>query len=114
MKKILFISLICLSFSATNISAEKNQVLETKVETNDQTRTLKGLVSDKLTQETLAGAIITYNGQKVYTDLDGNFSLSNLCGSKCQIKVSLISYVDELIEIDTNNLKPIQIKLQHR
>jgi len=113
MKKILFISLICLSISATNISAEKNQVLETKVE-NEQTRTLKGLVSDKLTQETLAGAIITYNGQKVYTDLDGNFSLSNLCGSKCQIKVSMISYVDELIEIDTNNLKPIQIKLQHR
>ncbi len=114
MKKFLFISVITLTISAMSISAKENQASETKVETVDQVRVLKGLVSDRLTHETLAGAVITANGQKVYTDLDGNFSLSNLCGNKCQIKVSLISYADETIEIDTNNLQPIQIKLQQR
>lgn len=114
MKKFLFISFITLTFSGMSISAKGNQALETKLETIDQVHVLKGLVSDKVTHETLAGAVITANGQKVYTDLDGNFSLSNLCGNKCQIKVSLISYADETIEINTNNLQAIQIKLQQR
>ena len=114
MKKVLFISLVSIMFFSMSISAKKNQIVETKVETIDQTRILKGLVFDKLTNETLAGAVITANGQKVYTDLDGNFAVTNICGDNCQIKVSLISYVDEIVKIDMNNQKPIQIKLQQR
>jgi len=114
MKKVLFISLVSVMFFSMSISAKKNQIAETKVETIDQTRILKGLVFDKLTNETLAGAVITANGQKIYTDLDGNFAVTNLCGDKCQIKVSLISYVDKTIEIDTNKLEPIKIQMQQR
>ena len=114
MKKVLFISLVSFMFFSMSISAKKNQIAETKVETIDQTRIVKGFVFDKLTKETLAGAVITANGKKIYTDLDGNFALSNLCGDKCQLKVSLISYVDKTIEIDTNKLEPIQIQLQQR
>ena len=113
MKKVLFISLVSIMFSLS-ISAKKNQIVETKVETIDQSRIVKGFVFDKLTKETLAGAVITANGKKIYTDLDGNFAFSNLCGDKCQLKVSLISYVDKTIEIDTNKLEPIQIQLQQR
>jgi len=113
MKMVLFISLVSIMFSFS-ISAKKNQIVETKVETIDQTRIVKGFVFDKLTKETLAGAVITANGKKIYTDLDGNFALSNLCGDKCQLKVSLISYVDKTIEIDTDKLEPIQIQLQQR
>jgi hypothetical protein len=113
MKKVLFISLVSIMFSLS-ISAKKNQIVETKVETIDQSRIVKGFVFDKLTKETLAGAVITANGKKIYTDLDGNFALSNLCGNKCQLKVSLISYVDKTIEIDTDKLEPIQIQLQQR
>ena len=113
MKKVLFISLVSIMFSLSS-SAKKNQIVETKIETIDQTRIVKGFVFDKLTKETLAGAVITANGKKIYTDLDGNFALSNLCGDKCQLKVSLISYVDKTIEIDTDKLEPIQIQLQQR
>ena len=113
MKKVLFISLVSIMFSLSS-SAKKNKIVETKVETIDQTRIVKGFVFDKLTKETLAGAVITENGKKIYTDLDGNFALSNLCGDKCQLKVSLISYVDKTIEIDTDKLEPIQIQLQQR
>jgi len=114
MKKVLFISVISFMFFSFSVSAEKNQMSETKNESIDQTRVLKGFVFDKLTNETLAGAVITANGQKVYTDLDGNFAVTNICGDNCQIKVSLISYVDEIVKIDMNNQKPIQIKLQQR
>ena len=114
MKKVLFISIISIMFFSITVSAKKNQIIETKTEAIDQNRIFKGLVFDKLTNETLAGAVITANGQKIYTDLDGNFAISNLCGDKCQLKVSLISYVDKTIEIDTNKLEPIQIQLQQR
>jgi hypothetical protein len=114
MKKMLFISLVSIMCFSLHVSAKENQNMETKTETIDQTHVLKGFVFDKSTNESLAGAIITANGQKVYSDLDGNFEVTNLCGAKCQIKVSLISYIDETVEIDTNNLASIQIKLKQR
>ncbi len=79
-----------------------------------QNTVLCGLVFDKLTQETLAGAIITANGQKAYTDLDGNFSISNVCGDKCKLKISMISYEDQTVEIDLQNQQSLTIKLQQR
>jgi len=114
MKKMLFISLVTIMCLSITVSAKENQTPETKTETVDQNHVLKGFVFDKSTNESLAGVIITANGQKVYSDLDGNFQVANLCGSKCQIKVSLISYVDETIEIDANNPEPIQIMLKQR
>jgi len=114
MKKMLFISLIAIMCFTLHVSAKENQNMDTKTEAIDQNHVLKGFVFDKSTNETLAGAIITANGQKVYSDLDGNFEVANVCGGKCEIKVSLISYVDETVEIDTNNLQSIQIKLHQR
>jgi hypothetical protein len=114
MKKMLFISLVSIMCFTIQVSAKENQTTETKTETVDQNHVLRGFVFDKSTNESLAGVIITANGQKVYSDLDGNFEVANLCGNKCQIKVSLISYVDEIIEIDSNNPDPIQIKLKQR
>jgi hypothetical protein len=114
MKRILFIAAISMSLFHLNVSAKDSASTEVKAEAVEQSNVLKGVVSDKLTKETLAGAIITANGQKVYTDLDGNFCISNLCGGKCQIKISLISYRDQTIDIDTNNLQSLQVKLEQR
>lgn len=114
MKRILFITLISLIVVSFNVSAGETVAPAPKVEIQSTSNVLHGFVCDKLTQETLAGAVITANGQKIYSDLDGNFELSNLCGEKCQIKVSSISYVDQTIEIDTRSTKQIQVKLQQR
>ncbi len=112
----MFIAIISMLFSNMSISAKESASPEVKPEvtTVQSTTVLKGIVSDKLTEETLAGAIITANGQKVYTDLDGNFSISNLCGGKCQLKISLISYKDQTIEIDTDKSQSLDIKLEQR
>ena len=114
MKNVMFIAVVAMMLINLNASAKGNVSPEVKTEVLEQSTVLKGMVSDKQTQETLAGATITANGQKVYTDLDGNFSLSNLCGGKCQVKISLISYKDQTIEIDTNNLQSLQVKLEQR
>lgn len=115
MKKFMFFAIALMMFVTVQVSAKGNVAPEAKPEvaTAPQT-TLKGLVCDKQTKELLAGATIMANGQKVYTDLDGNFMLSNLCNGKCQIKVSLISYKDQTIEVDPLATQNLQIKLEQR
>jgi hypothetical protein len=114
MKKVMFIALVSVILFSVNASAKDSASPEVKAEVTVQSNTLKGMVSDKLTKETLAGATITANGQKVYTDLDGNFSISNVCGGKCQLKISLISYKEQTVEVNTNNPESLQVKLEQR
>jgi hypothetical protein len=114
MKKVMFIAVVSFMLFNLSVSAKDSASPEVKAEVAVQSNSLKGIVSDKLTKETLAGASITANGQKVYTDLDGNFSISNLCGGKCQLKISLISYKEQTVEIDTNNIESLQVKLEQR
>lgn len=114
MKKMFVIalaSLFTMAINASNKDAAAAPEVKTTVSTSG---VLKGNVYDKITNESLAGAVITANGQKVYTDLDGNFSIQNICNGKCQLKISLISYEDQTIEVDTNSSKSVQIKLSQR
>ena len=77
-------------------------------------QSITGTVIDKKTNETLAGAAIAVNGQKVYTDLDGNFTLANLGGSKCELTVSMISDETQTIEMDLAKNKDVAIVLKKR
>lgn len=115
MKRILFIALVISMIFSVSTSAKEKASPEVKAEVATvTTKSLNGLVLDKLTSESLAGAVITVNGQKVYSDLDGNFTLSNICEGKCEIKVSLISYKEQTLEVDTKNLKSLKIQLSQR
>lgn len=114
MKKFMMLSIVSLLFVAFQLSAEPKSAANSAAVVSLQNNSVKGTVLDKLTKETLAGAVVTANNQKVYTDLDGNFAISNLCGGKCQLKISMISYEDQTINIDTNSSKNIEIKLQQR
>jgi len=54
------------------------------------------------------------NGQKVYTDLDGRFTISTFPTGKARLKASLISYEEQDVEIDLSTSNSLQIKLaQH-
>ncbi len=114
MKKMLFLAIVSLMISSINVMAADKTAPEAKPEVMQQTYVLNGIVSDKNTNETLAGAVVTVNGQKIYTDLDGNFVIPEMKGNKCELKVSLISYEDQIVEIDTRNTKNIEIKLSQR
>lgn len=114
MKKVFILTIIALFILSLNASAVKSPAPEPKVETQVQKPVLRGMILDNQTKETLAGAVITANGQKVYSDLDGNFTLTNLCDDKCQIKISMISYEDQTLLVDLKNENALQIKLQQR
>ncbi|MGL5960164.1 MAG: carboxypeptidase-like regulatory domain-containing protein, partial [Bacteroidales bacterium] len=94
MKK-LVLSLLCgfIAFTAVVSAASKAEQTLTK-------QVVSGRILDKDTQEALAGALIIADGQKVYSDFDGNFRIEKLCGEKCQMMISLISYEQQTIEVE--------------
>lgn len=114
MKKIIF-SIVAL-IAVISLSAKEVSSPEAKASTaNEAISTVKvsGMIFDKITNESLAGAVITIDGQKIYSDLDGKFEIKNSKGSKVQIKVSLISYEDRIIELDSDS-EVVKIELNQR
>lgn len=115
MKKVLILIVTITLLSLNNVSAAEKEVTNsssTNTTIVNQDYTIKGIVLDKITAETLAGAVITLNGQKIYTDLDGNFQLNNL-KEKSVLKISMISYEDQTIYIDpSSNKTTINIELK--
>lgn len=76
---------------------------------------VSGSVVDMATGEALTGVEISVEGTdtKVYTDFDGNFSISNLKPGDYNIVASYISYKKSLVEeFNVDGNKSIDIKLQ--
>ncbi|MBK7213610.1 MAG: carboxypeptidase-like regulatory domain-containing protein [Bacteroidales bacterium] len=77
---------------------------------------VSGRVNDLSTGESLAGVEVTIQGTdfKTYTDLDGNFTFSNLPTGTYNIILSLISYNKSLIDgvkVANEKTNPIEVKL---
>ena len=75
--------------------------------------TVKGVVIDQLTGESLAGVKINLDEQTaVYSDLEGNFKIENVTTGNHVIKTDMISYSSENIEIEVDAINEnIEIKL---
>ncbi len=94
MKNLLVASFLVFGMSFSSIAGGKD---------SKNTTITNGKVVDT-NQEAVAGALIsvTETGEKVYSDLEGNFSLENATGKN--IQVTFISYNDLIIKIqDTSN-----------
>jgi len=111
MKKVIFTTilssllLIYFTVSATNENPPKNAV----------NINFQGKVIDNQTGESLAGVVIEVNGTdvKVYSDLEGNYTINGLKSGKYTIFVNYISYRKESreIEVKENENKNINILL---
>jgi hypothetical protein len=75
---------------------------------------IKGMVFDGSTKETLAGALVLINGKKVYTDLDGNFTLPGGITGNCELTISMISYEKKVMNVNLNELTLLKIELSQR
>lgn len=113
MKKILSIALLALA--SVSMFAADNAAPEVKAAPAVvSTVKVNGIVADKQSKELLAGATITVNGQKIYSNLDGQFSLSNIENGKVKVTVSLISYEDQSFEVDATQASTLKIELKQR
>lgn len=61
---------------------------------------IKGIISDKMTKETLVGATVLIQGTTTgaTTDLDGNYMISNLTPGSYNLVISYISYKTQIVE----------------
>ena len=79
------------------------------------TTTISGQVIDKTTGEALAGVKIELEDTIIYTDLDGNFEISNIVPGNHKINTSLISYTSSSMELDCKkNTQDLKIKLDNK
>ncbi len=77
---------------------------------------ISGKVVDIKTGESLVGVAVEIEGinQKVYTDLDGNFTINNIDPGHYNLVLSLISYKNSLVEnlkLDAGKKEVVDIKL---
>src|SRR5690554_770038 len=120
MKTVLVIGISLLmttsAFANSNISNNKEvkKSNETELVANvasTESLQLTGVVVDKKNNETLAGASILVDGRKFYSDLDGNFTISDVKPGKYELTVELISYEPVSIEVDLSQNQQVNIGL---
>lgn len=113
MKKTLILTAALLLFCATSsIASDKDSPKTTEKNNVVSTYSVNGKVIDQKIGETLVGATVTVNGKKVFTDLEGNFTVDNIAGENCEIQVNMISYKPQVIKVSVNESKNIQIALK--
>jgi len=109
-RSIIIFSTIVLVFALNSIYAGEKGAKAPKMVT------LTGKVLDKSNQEAIAGALVKIDGieKEVYTDLDGNFTISGIVPDTYKIKCSMISYneLEEEIEID-QKVEKLEIQLKN-
>jgi hypothetical protein len=107
-----FFMAFILSVSAYAENENKGKNAKTAEKTEEQAVVkISGNVIDEERNETLAGAAVYIDNQKVYSDLDGNYIVTNIVPGKHRLKVELISYktVENEIEVFQDSKIPIQL-----
>lgn len=92
--------------SSKNVKTNKTEAVEKANFVN-----VSGIITDKKSNESLAGASIYIDGTKYYSDLDGNFTIQNIKPGKHTVKVEFISYQSVEMEMDIRTNQEINIDL---
>jgi len=116
MKKITLLFSLMVLF-ANFIIAENNKDSK-ETTTSTQSASIKGKIIDKSTGEPLTGALVKIENTnlEVYTDFDGNFSFQNITPGVFNLKVSLVSYKENLlkdINLSSNYASVLEIAIDN-
>jgi hypothetical protein len=97
------------------VSKASPDVKATKVasEVSADSDLITGKVTDKNTNEALAGAVVVCGDQKAYTDLDGNFTIRKTKKAS-ELIVCLISYNSITLQLNQIQDKCVSISLCQR
>lgn len=103
-------------FAADDATTAQPNTLNAKVQTSadDAQYIIAGDITDSLNRETLAGATITADGQKVYSDLDGRFTLAVNKPGTYTLRVELISYETAEVKVEVKDDNRYSIELAQR
>ena len=98
-------------FAGANNENEVKTTTPVSAVNDVKTVQLTGSVMDHKNNETLVGATVYVDGKKYYSDLDGNFCISDIKPGKYQVKVEFISYKPAVVEVDVNKNEKVNIYL---
>lgn len=104
------------AFALTDNNSEKKSKEAASVNRVENVKMLHltGLVVDNKNKETLAGATITVDGKKYYSDLDGQFTIPEVSPGKYEITVELISYEPYMMEINLTKNQNLNVSLSQK
>ncbi len=90
------------AFAGENTVSCNPNTMQARIELseNDSQFVISGNITDCLNNETLAGAVIHADGKKVYSDLDGHFSIPVEKPGTYTLTVELISYETAQVEVE--------------
>lgn len=113
MKKVILVVIATLlAFSHINANGKIEQDMLVEVTTTGNK--ICGVVLDKQTNESLAGVAISVGNQKVYSDLDGQFILNYTVKGQYELKISMISYEDQVLIVDLKSDVSKKVHLSQR
>ena len=101
----------CALLISVSAFASTDRKSENKNKETTSVLQLTGSVVDDKNKETLAGAAIIVDGKKYYSDLDGQFTITDVNPGKHEVKVELISYEPYVIEIDLTKNQKLNVSL---
>ena len=113
MKKLLSILAIVTLLTGTAFADNKVENENTK---KAPTTTIKGIVLDMKSGETLAGVkvVIAELNMEVYTDLDGNFEFENVVKDIYHLESEMISYEKKKLKVNANTTDNIKIVMANK
>jgi len=115
MKKVTLIALLSVFIVNVGVLAkEASPAAKAEAAVVTIVQEVKGMVFDKLTRESLAGASVLINGKKVYTDLDGNFTIPAGTTGNCELKISMISYEEKVMTVNLSENTSLKVELNQR
>ncbi|HAN78214.1 MAG TPA: TonB-dependent receptor [Bacteroidales bacterium] len=80
-----------------------------------QNKSIRGVIIDGQTKETLIGALVKVVGTQLgaTTDVDGKFIINNVTAEKCNLQISYISYLTKTVEkVEVKSVDFLTIELQ--
>ncbi len=103
--RIMCLSAICVSSVTWATAKNENSKKETAEAAPAKTYTITGRILDKDTNEPLAGVLLKVcgSGKSIYTDLDGNYTITEVVPGQCEVKVELISYETKVVKLTPVN-----------
>lgn len=112
MKK--FFLLMTVLVATTSVVKAESKREESKESTQATAFSIKGIVTDTTNNEAIAGASITINGNKYYSDFSGRFNIPALKEGKHTLLIDFISYQTQALEVDLKDNQDIKIEIKQQ
>lgn len=114
MKRLVLLAVVILLIGSVTYCVEKENPSASE---SKSTTSVSGKVVDKESGESLAGVTIKFSGisKVVYTDLEGNFEITDLVPGIYDLEVELISYKqsNNKVKLDMSAENNIRVELEN-